>query len=263
MIFVNPAPPAEQRPVFMFKKTAHNRVFQDLVNQIQCAILEGRLKPGDKLPPQRTLMEMFQTSRASIREALRVLEQKGLIEVKLGVQGGAVVTTANTDPVTEVLTLLIHQKQVSLEHLEEFRLSVEGDVTALAARNAQPEDIARLRRILAEARGRLNEARPNANALIQIDVRLHIALAEISGNPVFTAVVKMVHETILGYYDHLAFRRPDVLAQNFRNLCAIVDAVEAGDAPKARDLARGHVGRFRGLVAQRPPASPANSRRTS
>ena len=228
----------------MFKKTSHNRVFQDLVDQIQSAILEGRLNPGDKLPPQRALMEMFQTSRASIREALRVLEQKGLIEVKLGVQGGAVVKTADTDPVSEVLTLLIHQKQVSLEHLEEFRLSVEGDVTALAARNARPEDVERLRSILAEARSRLREAPPDSSALVQIDIRLHIALAEISGNPVFAAVVKMVHETILGYYDHPAFRRPDVLEENFRDLGAIVDAVAAGDAEKARVLARRHVGRF-------------------
>ncbi len=232
------------RSAFMFKKTSHNRVFQDLVDQIQSAILEGRLNPGDKLPPQRALMEMFQTSRASIREALRVLEQKGLIEVKLGVQGGAVVKTADTDPVSEVLTLLIHQKQVSLEHLEEFRLSVEGDVTALAARNARPEDVEHLRSILAEARSRLREAPPDSSALVQIDIRLHIALAEISGNPVFAAVVKMVHETILGYYDHPAFRRPDVLEENYRDLGAIVDAVAAGDAEKARVLARRHVGRF-------------------
>ncbi len=236
--------PRELQPAIMFKKTSHNRVFQDLVDQIQSAILEGRLNPGDKLPPQRTLMEMFETSRASIREALRVLEQKGLIEVKLGVRGGAVVKTANTDPVSEVLTLLIHQKQVSLEHLEEFRLSVEGDVTALAARNARPEDIERLRQILGEARGRLREEPPDSNALIRIDIRLHIALAEISGNPVFAAVVKMVHETILGYYDHPAFRRIDVLEENYRDLGAIVDAVATGNAEKARALARRHVGRF-------------------
>jgi DNA-binding FadR family transcriptional regulator len=243
-ILIRLRPREDLRSVFMFKKTSHNRIFQDLVDQIQSAILEGRLNPGDKLPPQRTLMEMFQTSRASIREALRVLEQKGLIEVKLGVQGGAVVKTANTDPVSEVLTLLIHQKQVSLEHLEEFRLSVEGDVTALAARSARPEDIERLRRILGEARSRLREEPPNSSALIQIDIRLHIALAEISGNPVFAAVVKMVHETILGYYDHPAFQRPDVLEENYRDLGAIVDAVATGNAEKARALARRHVGRF-------------------
>jgi DNA-binding FadR family transcriptional regulator len=228
----------------MFKKTSHNRVFQDLVDQIQAAIIEGRLKPGDKLPPQRTLMEMFQTSRASIREALRVLEQKGLIEVKLGVQGGAVVTTANTDPVTEVLTLLMHQQQLSPEHLEEFRLSVEGDVTALAARRRRSEDLVRLRGLLTEARRCLENTRPDAKAFIRVDIELHIALAEITANPAFVAVVQMVHQTILGYYGHFTFRRTAVLEENYRDLCAIVAAVESGQPDKARRLARRHVRRF-------------------
>ena len=228
----------------MFRKTSHNRVFQDLVDQIQNAILEGRLKPGDKLPPQRALMEMFETSRASIREALRVLEQKGLIEVKLGVQGGAVITTTNIDPVTEVLTLLMHQNQVSLDHLEEFRLCVEGDVAALATRATSPEDIARLRRILARARDCLQSPLPDARAFIQVDIELHIALAEITANPVFVAVVKMVHETILGYYDRFTLRRQAVLEENYRDLRAIVAAVEKGDRETARRLAREHVRRF-------------------
>ena len=111
----------------MFRKTQHNRVFQDLVDQIQEAIVDGRLKPGDKLPPQRELVDMFQTSRASIREALRVLEQKGLIEVKLGVSGGAVIKAAGTDSITDGLTLLLQQQHVSPDHLAEFRESIEGD----------------------------------------------------------------------------------------------------------------------------------------
>ncbi len=228
----------------MFKKTSHSRVFQDLVDQIQSAIMDGRLKPGDKLPPQRTLMEMFQTSRASIREALRVLEQKGLITVKLGVQGGAVVTKTNIDPVTEVLTLLMHQNQVSLDHLEEFRLCVEGDVTALAARAARPADIAHLQRILVRAGNCLQATPPDAKAFIQVDIELHIALAEITENPVFVAVVKMVHETILGYCDRFTFRRQAALEENYRDLCAVVAAVEKGDAETARRLAREHVRRF-------------------
>ena len=228
----------------MFKKTSHSRVFQDLVDQIQTAILEGRLKPGDKLPPQRTLMDMFATSRASVREAMRVLEQKGLIEVKLGVQGGAVVRKTNIDPATEVLTLLMHQNEVSLAHLEAFRLCVEGDVTALAARSAEAGDIARLRRILERARDCLRSDRPDAKAFVEIDIEIHTALAEISGNPVFMAVVKMVHETILGYYDRFTLRRPAVLEENYRDLGAIVAAVEKGDADEARRLAREHVRRF-------------------
>ncbi len=240
----------------MFKKTSHSRIFQDLVDQIQGAILEGRLKPGDKLPPQRTLMEMFATSRASVREALRVLEQKGLIEVKLGVQGGAVVRQTNIDPATEVLTLLMQQNQVSLAHLEAFRLCVEGEVTALAARSAGPGDIARLRRILDRARDRLRSERADAKAFVEVDIELHIALAEISGNPVFVAVVKMVHETILGCYDRFTLRRPAVLKENYDDLCAIVTAVEQKNPEEARRLARDHVRRFNRHMEAEVAAAP-------
>jgi DNA-binding FadR family transcriptional regulator len=228
----------------MFRKTQHNRVFQDLVDQIQAAILDGRLKPGDKLPSQRDLVEMFQTSRASIREALRVLEQKGLIEVKLGVSGGAVIKTADTEPITENLTLLMQQQQVSFDHLAEFRESIEGDVAAMAARKAAPSDIARLEDILAQAEACLKEKEHTPYDFIRMDIRLHIALAEITGNPVFVAVMKMIHETILGFYDRFTFRRRVVLEENYRDLCAIVATVKAGQPDKAKKLALSHVRRF-------------------
>jgi GntR family transcriptional regulator, transcriptional repressor for pyruvate dehydrogenase complex len=232
-----------ERP-FMFRKTQHNRIFQDLVDQIQEAILDGRLQPGDKLPSQRNLVDMFQTSRASIREALRVLEQKGLIEVKLGVSGGAVIKTAGTESITQDLTLLMQQQQVSFDHLAEFRESIEGDVAALAACRATTSDIQRLEDILTEAEACLREDEGTPYDFIRMDIRLHIALAEIAGNPVFVAVIKMVHETILGFYDRFTFRQRIVLEENYRDLCAIVDVIKTGQAEKARELALGHVRRF-------------------
>ena len=228
----------------MFRKTPHNRIFQDLVGQIQEAILDGRLQPGDKLPSQRELVAMFQTSRASIREALRVLEQKGLIEVKLGVSGGAVVKNAGTEPITESLKLLLHQNQVSREHLAAFRESIEGDVAASAARRAGPDEIQRLESILAEAGACLEDAKALPQDFLRTDIRLHIALAEISGNPIFVAVTRMVHETILGLYDRFTLRRRDVLEENYRDLCDLVDAVKKGQPEQARRLALQHVQRF-------------------
>ena len=245
----------------MFRKTQHNRIFQDLVDQIQAAILDGRLKPGDKLPSQRDLVDMFQTSRASIREALRVLEQKGLIEVKLGVSGGAVIKMAGTESITADLTLLMQQQQVSFDHLAEFRESIEGDVAAMAARKAAPPDIARLEDILVQAEACLKEQDLTPYDFIRMDIRLHIALAEITGNPVFVAVMKMIHETILGFYDRFTFRRRAVLEENYRDLGAIVAAVKAGRPEEAKKLALSHVGRFnrhmknasQGPESQSPP----------
>lgn len=244
----------------MFRKTQHNRVFQDLVDQIQDAIVEGRLKPGDKLPAQRELVDMFQTSRASIREALRVLEQKGLIEVKLGVSGGAIIKTAGTEPLTDGLMLLLQQQQVSLDHLTEFRESIEGDVAALASLRAKSTDIEHLENLLARAGAILGESDRTPYDFIRMDIRLHIALAEIAGNPVFVAVTRMVHETILGLYDRFTFRRQAVLEENYRDLQSIVTAVKAGRSEKARELALDHVRRFNQHM-KNEPQRPAPIRR--
>ena len=115
-----------------FSKPKHARIFQHVVDEIQTAILDGRLKPGDQLPAEMKLKEMFDTSRGSIREALRVLEQKGLIDIKTGVAGGAVVRSPDFRQVTETLNLLVQSQQVSLSHLLEFRQEIEGMVSALA-----------------------------------------------------------------------------------------------------------------------------------
>jgi len=97
----------------MFKKAKQNRVFQDVVEQIQDAILSGELEPGAKLPAERELKEMFNTSRGTLREALRVLEQKGLIQIKLGVAGGAIVKQIDTDPMAESLATSLAPASIS------------------------------------------------------------------------------------------------------------------------------------------------------
>lgn len=225
----------------MFRKTPHNRIFQDLVEQIQGAILDGRLKPGDRLPSQRELGEMFQTSRASLREALRVLEQKGLIEMKLGVSGGAVVKDASTKQITETLSLLMQHQKVSFNHLAEFREGVEGCVAALAAERATKKDILQLKELLDEARKLLEEGNSHIKDFFQNDIKMHIALAAISGNPVYIAVLRMVHENILGSSERFSFRDEQGLRENYQALCDIVRAVEQRQATKARSLAQNHI----------------------
>lgn len=222
----------------MFRRTTPNRIYQDLVKQIQDAIMDGKLKPGDKLPPQRELVEKFQTSKASLREALRVLEQKGLIEVKLGVSGGAVVKDINTEQITEDLSFLIRHQKVSLDQLAEFREGVEGCASALAAERASKEDIKRLKKLLARARKHLEAWDSEWTDFFQVDLEIHIALAEISGNPVYFAVVQMVQKNIL---EDFSFKDEQGLAENYQSLYEIVAAIESGDADRARSLVQDHI----------------------
>jgi DNA-binding FadR family transcriptional regulator len=128
----------------MFKQAKQNRTFEDIILQIQHAILQGNLKEGDKLPSERNLRETFKVSRGTLREALRALEQKGLIVIKTGVQGGAIVCPVDNKLMSENLDLLLQRQKISLRELAEFREEVEGLVAVKAAEKAKNRDIKQL-----------------------------------------------------------------------------------------------------------------------
>ncbi len=229
----------------MFRAARQNRIFQDVVEQIQEAILGGSLKPGDMLPPERELKETFAISRGTLREALRVLEQKGLIEIRLGVNGGAVVKEEDTaGQFSDSLDLLIRFQKISLTHLAEFREGVEGTVAAVAAARATRDDIDTLEALLQEARTYVDRGADGWSDFLIVDQQVHQELARITGNPIYIFVNKMVHDNIQRYYDD--FLPPDEkrLNENFEDLCNIVKLVKKGQAAAVRTLAQKHVRRF-------------------
>jgi DNA-binding FadR family transcriptional regulator len=90
----------------MFQKTKHNRMYENVVEQVKNAILDGKLKPGDKLPTEKELKDLFDVSRGTLREALRVLEQRGLITIKTGANGGVFVKSPTAQEASRSLDLL-------------------------------------------------------------------------------------------------------------------------------------------------------------
>ena len=129
---------------FQFTKMVPVKSYQHIVEQIESAIVNGELKQGERLPAEMKLKDMFDTSRGSVREALRVLEQKGLVDIKTGVKGGAVVKEANTSAISDSMALLIRCRKISLRHLAEFRQLLEGYAAERAAEIGRPEEVAEL-----------------------------------------------------------------------------------------------------------------------
>jgi GntR family transcriptional repressor for pyruvate dehydrogenase complex len=235
----------------MFQAAKQTKVFQNVVEQIQEAILDGRLTAGQTLPAERELKEMLSISRGTLREALRVLEHKGLIEIKLGVGGGSVVRDVNTDQISESLGLLIRSQKVSLNHLAQFREDVEGIVAAHAADNRSAEDIRKLTDLLANAHECARKGSSRRNAFIDIDKQIHMTMARITGNPVYISVLTSVHDNIHRYYDRfLSMDKPE-LEENYQDLCDLVSAIDNREVEKARSLARRHVRRFNQYMEKR------------
>jgi len=195
-------------------------------------------------------VEMFQTSRGSLREALRVLEQKGLIDVKLGVKGGAVVKSIDTEPVTESLAMLIQHKRVSLAELAEFREGVEGNVATLAAERATAEDIESLKKLLEEASLCVAEGVAGWETFCSIDKAFHKKMARISGNAVYKFVLQMVHDNIQRYYEDYPLRNKRIIQENYQDLEDIVRAMEQKKTTVVSTLVQSHVRRFNRYMAE-------------
>jgi DNA-binding FadR family transcriptional regulator len=226
----------------MFKKAKQSRVFQDVVEQIQDAILNGKLAPGTKLPPERELKDMFNTSRGTLREALRVLEQKGLIEIKLGVSGGAIVKRIDAEPIVESLALLIRSGEVSLEHLAEFRIKIEGSLVELAATRATKKDIKELEALFGKAKT-YYEKNDRENFL-KIDEKMHTYIGTMTRNPVFQFVQKSIHDNIHQYYDEYLPMDREKILENLTDFEKIIDAMKINDAKTASAIIMDHIKRF-------------------
>jgi len=226
----------------MFIKAKQSRVFQDVVEQIQDAIMSGKLEPGSKLPAERELKDMFNTSRGTLREALRVLEQKGLIEIKLGVSGGAIIKRIDTGIMMESMALLIRSGEVSLEHLAEFRIKTEGTIAELATQRATKKDIKELEKLFNRAKAYYEQS--DWENFLKTDEKMHTYIGIMTRNPVFQFVQKTIHDNIHLYYNEYLPMAQDRSLENLMDFKKIIEAMKAGEAVTASDIIRDHIKRF-------------------
>jgi DNA-binding FadR family transcriptional regulator len=225
-----------------FQKVKKSRIFQDVVDQIQEAILNRTLRPGDMLPPERELRETFNISRGTLRESLRVLEQKGLIEIRLGTGGGAMVRNAGTEQLTETLGLMIRSGTLSVRDIGEFRQGMEGQIARLATQRATPEDIACLGVLVEKAETMTLQGA--VEDFLDIDQAIHKELGRIAGNALYQYAAQVVHDNIRKYYDNFLEFTHERMEENLLDLKLIVGAIREHQPHEATRLAEQHVRRF-------------------
>ncbi|MBF0388636.1 MAG: FadR family transcriptional regulator [Desulfamplus sp.] len=227
-----------------FQKAKKNRIFQDVVEQIQEAILNGTLNPGDVLPPERELQETFNVSRGTLREALRVLENKGLIEIRLGTGGGARVKEAGTAQLTETLALMLHSGALPVLDIGEFREGMEGKIASLAALRATPKDIKNIEKLLKNALKIAEKGEADYQDFLRADEAIHKEIATIARNLVYQYLMEVVHDNIQRYYNQFLDFSVSRLAENCEDLKNLVKAVCEHRSEDAGSIAEEHVRRF-------------------
>jgi GntR family transcriptional regulator, transcriptional repressor for pyruvate dehydrogenase complex len=197
-----------------------DRLYQEIVDQIQQQILSGALKPGDQIPAERDLADRFGVSRTAVREAIKSLTEKGLIEVFVG--RGTFVTSLSPDRVVESITLLLRNEPHNVASLQEAREMLEVPTARLAAERRSDAHIARLRAITAE----MEEEQSISPRLVDGDTEFHVEVARATGNPVLVllsqTIVALLRSERLYREDRDAFL-PEALASHRRIIEAIAD----------------------------------------
>ena len=133
----------------IFAPVSAGRLSEEIFERIRRAIVEGRLRPGDRLPSERELTERFGVSRVSVRDALRILEASGLVEIRVGARGGAFVTVPAPGLVGEGIAHMLFLSQVTPAEVTEARVIFELGMLPLVCARATDEDIAALEEICA------------------------------------------------------------------------------------------------------------------
>lgn len=171
----------------LYKLVRTSRLYEQIVQQIEESIVRGDLKLGDQLPAERDLAQRFGVSRTAVREAVKALREKGLVEAYSG--RGTFITDGTTQAVRQSLDLMVKIGQPEgWNHLAEVRAILEPEIAALAATRVQESELATMR----EAVALMDKAAQDPNAYIEADLDFHLALAEAAANPLILSLLDSI-----------------------------------------------------------------------
>jgi GntR family transcriptional regulator, transcriptional repressor for pyruvate dehydrogenase complex len=221
------------KPIYRTVKTS--RLFEQIVQQVEDSILKGQLKPGDQLPAERDLAQRFGVSRTAVREAVKTLREKGLVEAYSG--RGTFVTNGTSQAIRQSLDLMIRiNQQEGSANLAELRLVLEPEIAGLAASRIEEQLLVTMREAVAVMERNLTDP----DAYVEADLDFHLALAEAAGNPLILSLL----DSIVGLLREQRSRIFDVDGGPQRGQFhhkRILAAIEARDSEAARDAMRSHL----------------------
>jgi GntR family transcriptional regulator, transcriptional repressor for pyruvate dehydrogenase complex len=223
----------------VYKTVQTSRLYEQIVQQIEESILNAELKAGDQLPPERELAQQFGVSRTAVREAVKALREKGLVEAYSG--RGTFVTNGTSHAVRQSLDWLIKIGEPgNLTQLEEVREILEPDIAALAATRADEQHLATMR----EAVESMDRSRQDPDTYIEADLDFHLSLAEAAANPIILSLIDSI-VGLLREQRMRIFRIEGGPERGQYHHKRILEAVERRDSQAAREAMRAHLQQVR------------------
>ncbi len=226
---------AKERRPFEIVQIKRVDIYQSVLAQLNALITESGMKPGDRLPPERELVEKFGVSRVSVREALRALESMGKIEIRRN--AGSFVLHPNGSAFASQLKATHPVDRAFLDYLVDVRAAVEDKVVELVAERADA-DLLAVRAVLERTEAERGESVEQGS----LDLRFEAALAREAGNPLLAEMQRSVHQLWVEAWSECRIAPGDWRRFHAEHL-AILDALERGDGEAARRLMADHVDR--------------------
>ncbi|MDJ0780874.1 MAG: GntR family transcriptional regulator [Desulfosarcinaceae bacterium] len=220
------------------KKAKNLSLVEDVVQQIEGAILDGEYVPGDKLPSTRALMEIFGASLGTVRESLAIIENKGLLEVRKGSKGGFFVRDLSTDPMTDSLELLMRHMSLSPRELYEFRATVEAGVIRLVVHRASAADLECFQTYLDKFARCRNKGRAGFWRLCEVEQELRKEFLRVIENRTYEAVLMPIISNLLKYARHKIKGSDNETQVAYNYWKKIIPAIADRDEDKAASLVK-------------------------
>ena len=219
----------------LYKTVRTSRLYEQIVQQIEDSILKGALKPGDQLPAERELAQRFGVSRTAVREAVKALREKGLVEAYSG--RGTFITNGTSQAMRQSLDFMIRIGQSEgTQHLAEVRQMLEPEIARLAATRIEEQLLTTMR----EAVATMDRSLHDPDAYIEADLDFHLALAEAAANPLILSLL----DSIVGLLREQRMKIFQVEGGPERGQFhhkRILAAIERRDPEAARELMRDHL----------------------
>jgi GntR family transcriptional regulator, transcriptional repressor for pyruvate dehydrogenase complex len=236
----------------MFKQIKVRHISEEVFDQIKTAILDGRLRPGDKLPTEKELIGQLGVSRLPIREALKLLANMGLIETRQG--GGSYVRSLLADRMKDPLGLIMKDHADKIFELLEVRKEIESWSAFYAAERVTDQEIASLRKLVEETKTYCDHGKRPPGRL---DADFHLAIAQFSHNTIQAHLTHTIYDVFSEYFNYLieniCFNEEyqEAICQQHAEVC---DALGSKDSEKAKQTILKHLefvgGQLRKRVGQ-------------
>lgn len=238
----------------VFQPIRTKKTYEEIISQIKSLIIEGKLKPGDKLMSERELAARLQVGRSAVREAFSALEAMKIIEVKPG--EGTYVREANPTYIVEAISLLLSSKDHVTHELMELRTILEGECAYLAALRRTDSDLEAMRQQLQDMKKDAGQGDLSYDA----DMSFHFAIYKAAGNVLIYELMSTLRDTIRyalqEVLDELKRMEPTIPAQLYDEHVAVFEAIEKGEPETARNAMRNHLATaLKGVIDYRQPSA--------